>query len=69
MKCLDCGVETGFEWPNDENARLLMQAVWEGPLCEVCAGSPLRKLMDDQTKRIVHALRRKPATSNKESRE
>jgi hypothetical protein len=60
MKCLDCGVETGFEWPEDEKIRTLWQRAWEGPLCKSCAGhSPLSKLMDEETKDLVYALRKK----------
>jgi hypothetical protein len=60
MKCVNCGVETGFEWPKDEKIRLLWQRAWEGPLCKACAGdSPLQQLMDEETKNLVYALRKK----------
>lgn len=61
MKCLDCDIETGFDWPTtDEHLRLLMQSLWEGPLCKVCSGDSLmRQLFDNESRLTSYALRRK----------
>jgi hypothetical protein len=39
MKCLDCGIEVKYEWPKDVEKRAAMQLVYEGVLCNQCAGT------------------------------
>jgi hypothetical protein len=39
MKCPDCAVEVKYEWPKDPEKRAAMQLVYEGVLCNQCAGN------------------------------
>jgi hypothetical protein len=51
MKCIECGIETGFEWPVREalNLRTVWENHYEEPLCKLCSGnSLLRSLLDTQ---------------------
>lgn len=64
MKCVECNIETGFEWPggDDPEMKALWEAVYEGPLCKVCSGdSPMRALADgrEPSEQFCHALRRR----------
>jgi hypothetical protein len=68
MKCVGCGIETGFEWPGGETpqTRALWEAVYEGPLCKVCSGeSPMRALVDGQepSEQFCYALRRRQTSA------
>jgi len=68
MKCIECNLETGFEWPGGENpqTRALWKAVYEGPLCKVCSGdSPMRALADSQepSEQFCYALRHRQTSA------
>jgi len=63
MKCLDCGSETGFEWPKDDIDGI-MEMMYLGPVCGECAAkvSPFHQMMAsvNSTRVQSYALRRKP---------
>lgn len=61
MKCTKCENEVDFEWPEDEQARRLMQARYYGPLCEECCGyySEFNKQLPAGASPVI-ALWRKP---------
>jgi len=66
MKCLDCGIETGFEWPGGEDPkeRALWEAAYEGPVCKLCSSdSPIRGLLDSlDPEQFCFTLRRRQNT-------
>jgi hypothetical protein len=62
MKCIECGIETGFEWPigEDPSLRTVWKKYYEGPVCKSCSGdAPLRSLLDTQepSQQFCFALR------------